>query len=365
MTIRSLLVVLFLLPLPQQAPPAPAGDPETGDPEMGKVLWEETEHIECRDCHGANGEGGFGPDLAGRNLTRAQFIHAVRKPWGIMPAFAESQISDRELVDLASYFATLPSVDEPGPWRREVPAGASRGLAVATTAGCAQCHAPTFNNGRGVMGAINADFDWFKAIVYTHTTTFPTTQARLGEPPFERLGMGSFSPSRVPESMLQDIWDYIVDLGFRPRMHGQLSAGVPSADGVVYTLDVENMGVEDVGLAAEDLTMTLVVPAGATVVTATGAGYQGVRREEQPAGRGGGGRGGGRGGAAAVEADVAVWGVPRIAAGDTQTYTLTLSQAATATNNLRGTIRWTGPTVKTGPSDSVNIAPAPLGVQSQ
>ena len=67
----------------------------------------------------------------------------------------------------------------------------------------------------------------------------------------------------------------------------------------------------------------------------------------------------------AADADVAVWGVPRIAAGDRQTYTLALSQAATATNNLRGTIRWTRPTVKTGPSDSVNIAPAPLGAQSQ
>ena len=212
------------------------------------------------------------------------------------------------------------------------------------------------------MGGINADFEWFKAIVYTHTTAFPPTQARLGEPPFERLGMGSFNPSRVTEAMLQDVWDHIVALGFRPRMHGQLSAGVPSADGVVYTLDVENTGVENVGLAAEDVTVTLAVPAGTTVVTATGAGDQGVRRDEQPAA----GRGGrGRGGAAAASGDVAVWEVSRIAPQDRQVYTLTLSQAATATANLRGTVRWTRPTVKTGPSDSVNIAPAPLGVQSQ
>ncbi len=94
MTMRSLLVVLFLLPLlqqalAQQAPPTPAGNAE-----RGKVLWLKTEHIECRECHGDNGEGALGPDLAGRKLTRAQFIHAVRKPWGIMPAYAESQISD-------------------------------------------------------------------------------------------------------------------------------------------------------------------------------------------------------------------------------------------------------------------------------
>jgi cytochrome c553 len=342
MTIRSLLAVLFLLPLAQQAPPAPDGDPK-----RGKVLWQETEHVECRECHGANGQGAFGPDLAGRSLTRAQFIHAVRKPWGIMPAYAESQISDRELVDLAAYFDSLPSVDQPGPWRVQVPSGAPRGLAVATTAGCVQCHNPSFNNGRGVMGAIDANFEWFKSIVYVHTAAYPPTRARLGEPPYERLAMGSFSPARLPESMLQDVWSYIVDLGFRARMHGQLSAGVPSTDGVVYRLDVENTGLEGKGLTAEDVTVTLAVPAGATVVTTTGAGYQGVRRDEQ------------------AKADVAVWGVSRMAPGDHQTYTLTLSRAGTATDNLRGTIRWTKPTVKTGPSDSEAIAPAPLGVQSQ
>jgi mono/diheme cytochrome c family protein len=346
MTMRSLLVVLFLLPLPlalaQQAPQTPAGNPE-----RGKILWLETEHVECRECHGDKGEGGFGPDLGGRNLTRAQFIHAVRKPWGIMPAYAEPQISDRDLLDLAAYLGSLPTVNEPGPWRRPVRTGEPRGLQVATTAGCVQCHNPTFNNGRGVMGAIKADFEWFKAIVYNHTAAYPPTRASLGEPPFERLAMGSFSPSRVPESMLQEIWAYFVDLGFRARMQGQLSAGVPSTNGVTYNLAVKNTGLEGRGLTAEDVTVTLAVPAGATVVAATGAGYEGVRRDEQ------------------AKADVAVWRVSRMAPGDRQTYTVTLSRAGTAKDNVRGTIRWMKPPVKTGPSDAEIIAPAPLGGQSQ
>jgi hypothetical protein len=204
-----------------------------------------------------------------------------------------------------------------------------------------------FNNGRAVMGAISANFDWFQAIVYAHPAAYPPTLARLGEPPQERLAMGSFSPTRLPESMLQDIWTYVVDLGFRPRMRGHLSAGTPSAEGVVYKLDVTNTGVQGTGLTAEDLTVTLALPAGAKVVKATGAGYQGVRRDEQ------------------AKADVAVWAVPRMAAGDRQTYTLTLSQAGTARDNVRGVIRWTRPTVKTGPSDSENIAPAPLGAESR
>ena len=185
MTMRSLLAVLFLLLLSQRAAPA-------GDPERGKILWLETEHVECRR-------------------------------------------------------------------------GAPRGLAVATTSGCVQCHHPQFNTGRGVMGAIDANYVWFKGMVYAHSAVYPVTRAQLGEPPFERLGMGNFSPSRLPESMLQDMWMYIVGLGFRARMHGELSAGVPSTDGVVYTLDVKNTGVEDIGLTAEDVTVTLVVPAGATV----------------------------------------------------------------------------------------------------
>ena len=334
----SLLVVLFLLPLGQQAPPAPPADPE-----KGRVLWLETEHVECRECHGVKGQGAFGPDLAGRNLTRAQFVYAVRKPWGIMPAYIESQISDRELDDLIAYFRTLPAVEQPGPWRVRVPAGASRGLAVATTAGCNQCHNPLFNNGRGVMGAINANFEWFESIVYAHPATYAATQVRLGETPHARMAMGSFSPARVPESMLRDIWSYITDLGFRARMRGQLSAGAPSKEGVIYRLDVRNTGVVGTGLAAEEMTVSLVVPAGATVVTATGAGYEGVRRDEQ------------------AKADVAVWRVARMAAGERQSYSVTLSQAGTATNNVRGTLRWLKPAVKTGPSDSAVIPPAPLG----
>ncbi len=311
--------------------------PATGDPEKGKILWQKTEHVECFECHGVNGQGALGPDLAGRNLTRAQFLHAVRKPWGVMPAYPESQISDRDLDDIRAFFSSLPSLAEPGPVKRPVPAGASPGLAIAHTAGCAQCHAPAFNTGRAVIGALGTDFEWFKSIVYEHPTAYPPTRARLGEEPQERLAMGSFSRSRVPESMLREVWSYISDLGFRARMQGKLTAGVPSATGVTYTLDVKNTGEVGKGLAAEDMTVMLAVPAGATVVTATGAGYQGVRHDDQ------------------LKADVAVWTIPRMGPQDRQSYTLTLSQAGA----VRGTMRWMKPAVKTAPFDAEPIAPAP------
>ncbi|MGH9147604.1 MAG: hypothetical protein ACRD1Q_12905 [Vicinamibacterales bacterium] len=37
----------------------------------------------------------------------------------------------------------------------------------------------------------------------------------------------------------------------------------------------------------------------------------------------------------------------------------------TAADNVRGSVRWTKPTVKTGPSDSVNIAPAPVSNETR
>lgn len=333
----TLLVVLLLLPLGQGSTAAPAGDAQAG-----KTLWEGAA-TQCRNCHGAKGEGAFGPDLAGRKLTVAQFRQAIRKPWGIMPAYVESQISDREVADLVAYFESLPSVNQPGPWRFEVPPAAPRGQQVAlATVGCGQCHGVTLNGPRGDAGAVNADFEWFKSMVYDHTTAIPKHWSLLEETPAIRVRMGNYSRSRLPESVLQDIWTFARDLGFRVPIAGQLTAGVPASNGVTYTLNVENRGLPGKGLTAEDLTIRLIVPAGSSVVSTTGSGYRGVRRDEQ------------------AKADVAEWQLSRLAPKNHQTYTITLSRAGTAADSLRGDIRWTKPAVKTGSFDTANIAPAPL-----
>lgn len=339
---RTLLVALFVLPLAYGTAAA-----QTGDAKAGQTLWEGNA-TQCRNCHGAKGEGAFGPDLAGRKLTVAQFRQAIRKPWGIMPAFIESQVSDQEIANLVAYFDSLAAAAQPGPWRFEVPAGAPRGQQVLlATVGCGQCHGVTLNGPRGDMGAVGADFEWFKSFVYDHTTQQPQLWKLLDEPPAVRVRMGNFSRSRLPESVLLEIFNFAKDLGFRVPMTGQLSAGVTGANGVTYTLNVENIGLRGKGLTAEDLTISLVVPAGAKVVSTTGAGYQGVRVDEQ------------------AKANVAVWQVARMAPQDHQAYTLTLSQAGTQADNVRGAIRWTKPAVKTGPNDQVNIAPAPLQRQTQ
>jgi mono/diheme cytochrome c family protein len=330
---KTLLAALIVLPLVQGNAAA-----QTGDAQAGKTLWE-SPNTGCRNCHGSRGEGGLGPDLAGRKLTLAQFTRAVRKPWGIMPAFVESQMSDRDLADALAYFESLPPVAQPGPWRFEVPPGASPGQMAVLSVGCAQCHGPTLNVLRQGAGAVNGDFEWFKKIVYEHTTEQPHHFAML-EQPQARLRMGNFSPSRVPPSTLQEIWAYARDLGFRVPLSGQLSAGVPAANGVTYTLSVANGGLQGKGLTAEDITILLTVPTGSTVVSTTGAGYEGVHADE------------------ALKGSVAVWKVAHLAPKDTQSFTLTLSSVGAAADGVRGTVRWTKPVVKPGPNDAINVAPA-------
>src|SRR5262245_16629776 len=120
------LALLILVTVPFAAGTAFAQ--VSGDVQAGKTFWNGA--AECRLCHGVNGEGAFGPDLAGRGLSLSQFKHAVRKPWGIMPAFVETQVSDQDLANAAAYVATLPRVEEPGPWLFPLPANASNGQAL-------------------------------------------------------------------------------------------------------------------------------------------------------------------------------------------------------------------------------------------
>src|ERR1700730_2622716 len=102
---RRLLPILAL-PLSRSGAFAQA----PGDAAAGKAYWDRVapRNVDCRNCHGGTGEGGFGPDLAGRGLSAAQVLRAVRQPWGVMPAFVASQVSDKDAADLAAYFGSMP-----------------------------------------------------------------------------------------------------------------------------------------------------------------------------------------------------------------------------------------------------------------
>jgi mono/diheme cytochrome c family protein len=335
-------LALFLFPLTQSNTVAQGG--AAGDPVGGKALWD-GHTTSSKNCHGAAAEGGFGPDLAGRKLSLARVTRAVRQPWGIMPAFKETQLgyTDKGLADMVAYFDSLPAPAQPGKPRFELPAGATPGqTTVIATVGCAQCHTPTMDTPRRGAGEVNGDYEWFKRMVYDHTTTMPAQWTELGTPTAGRaVRMGNYNPIRLPETTLRVIYDYMHDLGFPLTITARLDAGVPGANGVTYTATVENAGVTGKGLPAEDMMLSLVIPADVKVVSATGAGYQKVQRDEK------------------ANADVAVWKISKLQPKAPQTFTITLSKAAP--DQLKGSLRWAKPSMKDPEANLVNLASARPG----
>jgi hypothetical protein len=93
---------------------------------------------------------------------------------------------------------------------------------------------------------------------------------------------------------------------------------------------------EGKGLIAEGLTVTLNIPAGNTVVAATGQGYQGVAN------------------------NVATWKLARSAPKDEEKLTITLSRPLAQTANVRGALIWAKPAPRTGTDVPVVITGAPL-----
>jgi cytochrome c553 len=339
---RIILVASLVLPLAQTV----ASAQTAGDAAAGKAYWDRLAPrlTDCKDCHGLNGEGGFGPDLAGRGLNAAQIERAVRRPWGVMPAFVESQVSAKDAADLAAYFASLPKPATPGKWRVEVPPDAPPGQATLINMGCGQCHGATFNGPRGnSLGAYNMDFEGFANLVYNHTTAMPQYRAVLGQNA-TNLDMGNFSRSRLTVEQLQQIYLWARDeIGPRAPMAGQIAKGENGPSGMTYAVTITNNGVQGRGVIAEGLTINLTIPSDTEVVAATGSGYQGTHVDDKS------------------KATVATWKLARSAPKDQEKLSITLSKPATAGANLAGEIRWTKPAPKSGPSaDVVAIAPAPL-----
>jgi cytochrome c553 len=338
---KKMLLACLLLPLA----PTLAAAQGAGDVAAGKAYWEREapRATACRNCHGNNAEGQFGPDLAGRGLNAAQVLRAVRQPWGIMPAFVESQLSEKDAADLAAYFGSLQKPAAPAKWRVEAPADASPGQANLVNIGCAQCHGITFNGPRGNLGAVNADFDYFANLVYNHTTALLQHRVLLGNAG-TNLDMGNYSRTRLSEAQLRQIYFWARDdIGYRVPMQGRIGKGETGPSGVTYAVDVSNGGLQGKGVIAEGITVSLDIPKGSDVVAATGTGYQGVHVDEKTKGT------------------VATWRLPRSAPKDQERLSITLSKAGTAADNLKGSIRWAKPAPKSGPSaDNVAIAPAPL-----
>ena len=336
----SVSVVVFVASVAGQAP---SGAAPVGTAEAGKVHYT-FGNTSCTNCHGLDGAGAFAPALAGRpELTYERFLKYVRSPLGRMPAYPESELTDQEVADMVVYFQSLPKSAKPLPWRTPLPQGAPRPQQLAvSTIGCGQCHGETLSTPRHGMAEVNGDFEWFKRMVYTHTTAQREQMAMLdsalprvtpgfgGPPGRNRLRMGNYSPQRLNEATLKEIYDWMRELGPLPVLTARM---VPQpGNSSAYTINVYNSAVKNKGVDTEDVTVTVDVPEGVQVVSATGAGYAGAER-------------------GADGKMVAKWKLPKMAAADQQMLTLTLSAPAPG---LRGSIRWAKPEVKA--DEVVNFA---------
>jgi hypothetical protein len=174
------------------------------------------------------------------------------------------------------------------------------------------------------MAASGFEFADFEKIIYEHAPR----------------GMGQFSRVRMPEPTARELYNFLKTLGWRAMMYASTSAGVASEAGTTYTFTVENRGKPGKGISAGDFTMSIVVPKGASVVTATGEGYTGITRDVEyisnpqrlspfnnpnpPIER--------------ARGDMAVWQFKKVAAGEKQTFTLTLTGENAAAANFTGSM---------------------------
>jgi mono/diheme cytochrome c family protein len=309
-------VLLALVMIAAFAGLAAAQTAPAGDAAAGKALWDGNT-TSCKNCHGAKGEGGFGPDLAGRKLTFAQFNHAVQKPWGVMPSFP--QFNDKQIADLHAYVSSLPVVPEPAAWRFPLPANAPQGQVVAlSTVGCGQCHTPILDTPRRGIAEANGDFEWFKHMIYDHTKAMPEHCAAVGpgNPYCRAVRMGDYSRTRLQEDQLKQIYDWALSLGLEIPVTTNISKAEQGSGGFTNKLDVVNKGVE-----ADNVTINVIVPAGAKVVTATGTGYKGVHGDKK------------------TKATVAEWQVAKLMPNDKQSYSITFSKEIEA-EHVKGSIHW-------------------------
>ena len=257
---HTLLIATLLLPLAQQPDTMPAGDASAGAAVYARKL--------CRMCHGEEGEGGYGPDIAGgRGLTFAQFQRAIWKPGigtglvynGNMPFYSKRQVSEQQMANLFAFVKSLEPVSEPGSWHwMPAPASASPGQRHYIQGyGCGQCHEPENKFGRMWLGehAKEVDYEYFAKQIYEHEEKRPGG------------GMPLYTRETFPEDHMRQMYQWMVlEIGMRASIGGVLTVAEQQEDQTDFNLTLSNRGVKDVGLDVERLTVFVKLPPGTTVI---------------------------------------------------------------------------------------------------
>ena len=142
---KQILLMAFVLATVMPTSASAQGDPKVGETAFRGRL--------CYFCHGENGEGGFGPDLAGRGLTVDQYKRAIRQPWGVMPTYVETQLSDDQIAGIKAFMNAKPQPKEPGHshWPAASASAPYEQRVYMQVTGCGQCHEPENKYARAIL----------------------------------------------------------------------------------------------------------------------------------------------------------------------------------------------------------------------
>jgi mono/diheme cytochrome c family protein len=98
--VSATVFLLARLALAEPSAPARTGDVLLGDAYRGQVVYSR----KCAGCHGATGEGGAAPRLAGNPISLAAAKAQIDAGGGAMPP---QIVSGRQEEDVLAYLATI------------------------------------------------------------------------------------------------------------------------------------------------------------------------------------------------------------------------------------------------------------------
>jgi mono/diheme cytochrome c family protein len=207
-----------------------------GDPVKGKAAWEAKN---CKNCHGANGEGNYAGVRAGDGKTAADWIKQVRTPRQNMPAYSAAQVSDQELTDMVAYMQTLTKPASFTPKTYTAAAGDAPGFALLNQKRCVACH----GNAAAFVKSRFTDKG--------RTVTAADVIKQLRTP---AQGMPAYSATQVSDAEAGQIADFLKSLAAAPAAPAAPVA-LPTAGGEASSLPfvVVALGVAAVGIGAGTL----------------------------------------------------------------------------------------------------------------
>lgn len=291
-----------------------------GDAAKGKQAWESAPlNFVCQRCHGRNGQGARGPDLAGRSLTVAQWIRQIRQPYGLMPAFPPTTINDETIADVAAYMASLPTVDSPGAPLVVSSLEDSIGKRLAIEKGCAQCHGVEMSVPRAGIGENGLTREDILAQIRTafYAPKFNNRNATM--PTFVERQVSDDDAARIQDYLFKELGPRVrLDASIRARREGNV---------VTYTITVTTRSTSG-GMDASQIFVAGSVPQGATSVRASATPANSFFRGFEAAGS---------------PIQSAVWLTEKIPPGGSYTYAYQVEVAPDTPVATHAFVHWLGP----------------------